>query len=133
MSIKSGINHAGIPVTVRDISFDGLEESYGKDEFAGLILFKTARYLESAECQDNNEKYKALIKEFESKWPECKQLINDLDGIVIAKENELFAAGFKQGLEALMTAVSFNRLHIINTEFIDLKAIDKQRGGNVNV
>ena len=131
MSIKTAINHFGVPVTVKEFSFDGLESSYAKDEFAEVVLFKITRYLESAEYRDTNDKYKALIKEIEEKWPECKELTTKLDDIVIVKENDLFAAGFKQGLESLITSMSFNRMYITNNEFIDFEAIDEQRGGAV--
>lgn len=125
--IKSAITNEGTPVKVNPFSIEILDNAANEHMFQDILLNRIHTYYYSYEYMKTHEEFAALTNEIEAKAPEFKKAICKLDDIVVSKETECFDAGYKAGMADLMTALTLNNLQIINTQLVDMKAIDERR------
>ena len=126
MTIKSAVTSEGMPVKIKPFSVETLASECKKDAFQDILCIRIQSYYESHEYMKKQEEFDAIYDEVEGKAPGLKALFR-LHDLVTEKEVECFDAGYKAGMNDLMTALTLNNLQIINTEIVDMKAVDARR------
>jgi hypothetical protein len=99
--------------------------------FQDILSVRIQALYNSYKYVKTHEEFKVLIDEIENKAPEFKKVIGKIDDIVVFKETESFAEGYKAGIADLMITLTFNDLQITQTQLIDCEAIDKKRQSKV--
>lgn len=133
MNIKSAVTTEGTPIKIIPYSPEMLACMYGKEAFQDILINRIQTHFDSHDYVKAHEEFTALCSEVEDRVPETKSIMNKIDSAVVAKETECFDAGYRAGMADLMTALTFNSLQIINTQIVDMKAIDEKRKAKAEV
>lgn len=126
MSIKSAIHSTGIPIKIIPFSPEMITSAFNHVAFQDILSARINALFNSHVYIEKHKEFKDILNDIETKTPEFKKAINEIDDIVVSKEIQCFDAGYEAGMTDLMTALTFNDLQITHTQLINLRATDEQ-------
>ena len=96
---------------------DSLTEGHG--EFEELINVRQEKFKATVEYQEARAEAMAALNKIGSLVPEQGKALERLEDLFFVMESICFSAAYKDGMNDLMTAMTFNRLGFTKVECLD--------------
>lgn len=102
----------------KDYSINNNSSSAGDyDELREVIINRHEKCATTVEYKEVYDEIYGSIKELEDLLPNGKRVIMGLEEALTALEGICYNAAYRDGMNDLMTAMTFNKLGITNAEF----------------
>lgn len=105
----------------KDFSIVGDFANYGNSELEEVITNRQNKYRESAQYKKASDEIKASLNEIKKDFPTTKGTIGDLEDRILDLECICYSAAYRDGMNDLMVAMTFNELQITHSERVVIR------------
>lgn len=103
--------------SIKDYSLNSHELVTSNDDLEEVINHRQEKFYGTSDYQKESEKAKAIIKTLEEIIPKEYETIGKLKDTILTLECICYSAAYRDGMADLMTAMTFNNLHITRAEY----------------
>jgi len=103
----------------KDFSIDNNSSAGDHDELREVIINRHEKCVTTVEYKEVHDELYGFIKKLEDLLPDEKKVIMRLEEAFTALEGICYNAAYRDGMNDLMTAMTFSKLGIINAEYLE--------------